>query len=103
MTPFGIRSEREIGPFDGEFIIDSVKLANEQAPNGYSFYFEEPDMPEQIIDGKHCVDMFGWLVPNDRKSEFEPIWKRRGDNLDDFKSVIVSFDEVNGKPVARFW
>lgn len=84
--------------------MDSVKLANEQAPEGYSFYFDEPDIPAKIIAGRYCIDMFGWLVPNDRRPEFEPIWKRREDNkLDDFKPVIVSFDEVNGKPVARFW
>lgn len=104
MTPFGIRSERDIGPFDGEYVVDSVKLANEQAPEGYSFYFDEPDIPAKIIAGRYCIDMFGWLVPNDRRPEFEPIWKRREDNkLDDFKPVIVSFDEVNGKPVAKFW
>lgn len=103
MTPFGIRSERDIGPIDGEYVVDSVKLANEQAPEGYSFYFDEPDMPDRIIGGRYCIGMFGWLVPRPEASEFERIWKRRDDdNLESYDYCHVSFDETNGKPVARF-
>ena len=47
--------------------------------------------------------MFGWLVPESRASEFEPLWKARlDDELDAGRYTIVSFDEVNGKPVATF-
>ena len=103
MTPFGIRSGNDIGPLDGEYIVDSMRLANEQAPEGVRFYFDEADMADCVIDGQHCVDMFGWLVPESRASEFEPLWKARlDDELDAGRYTIVSFDEVNGKPVATF-
>lgn len=102
-APFGIRSERDIGPYDGEYVVDSVKLANEQAPDGYSFYFDEPDMPEQTIDNKHCIKMFGWLVPKSEAQAFESIWKRRDDDhLDKYDYGVVSFSAVNGKPVAAY-
>lgn len=102
--PFGIRSTFHIGTPDGDYIVDSVKLANEQAPEGFSFYLDEPDIAERIIGGRYCIDLYGWLVPASKKSEFESIWtKFDDDSLDEFKYVTVSFDEVDGKPVARFW
>lgn len=45
MTPFGIRSGNDIGPLDGEYIVDSVRLANEQAPEGFRFYFVSRTCP----------------------------------------------------------
>lgn len=103
MIPFGMRSDFDIGTPTGVYIVDSVKLANEQAPEGCSFYLDEPDIAERVIGGRYCIDLYGWVVPNERKPEFERIWKRFDDDgLNDFKYVIVSFDEVNGKPVARF-
>lgn len=75
-TPhFGIRCMEDLRGKYSDFIIDSVDLLNVQlAACEMSFYFDGDDFRQQMIGGKHCGDMFGWVVPNDAVNDFEPIW-----------------------------
>ncbi len=72
---FGIRYESDLTHRCSEYIVDSVDLLNAQlAPHEMGFYFDSVDFRQQMIGGKHCWDMYGWVVPNDAVNDFEPIW-----------------------------
>lgn len=62
---FGIRYESDLTHRYSEYIVDSVDLLNAQlAPHEMGFYFDSVDYCQQMIGGKHCWDMYGWVVPN---------------------------------------
>lgn len=103
-TPhFGIRYTDDLAGEYSEYVIDSVDLLNLQlAPHGMSFFFDTIDVHQQIIGGKHCWDMFGWTIPNDEVSEFEPIWLAGEDEkLEGYNSyVCASWEDRDGIPHA---
>ena len=77
---FGIRYEGDLTGRYSEYVIDSVDLLNAQlAHRDLSFFFDTVDVHQQIIDGKHCEDMYGWIVSNELIEEFEPTWLARKD------------------------
>lgn len=54
-----------------------------------------------MIGGKHCWDMYGWVVPNGAVNDFEPIWLAGDDEkLEDYDYVCASWDDRNGLPHA---
>lgn len=57
--------------------------------------FETPTMEGE--------DMMGWLIPDDKVTEFEPVWKASDvdDDWTDFFRWAVWY-EVNGKIAIRF-
>lgn len=100
---FGIRYANDLTDIFSEFIVDSVDLLNAQlAPRGMSFFFDTVDVDQRIIDGKHCEDMFGWVVANERIAEFEPIWLASEDEkLDEkYDYVCASWEDRDGRPYA---
>lgn len=103
-TPrFGIRYASDLTGEYSEYVIDSVDLLNLQlAPHGMSFFFDTIDVRQQIIGGKHCWDMFGWAIPNDEVSEFEPIWLAGEDEkLEGYDSyVCANWEDRGGNPHA---
>lgn len=102
-TPhFGIRYASDLTGEYSEYVVDSVDLLNAQlAPHGMSFFFDSCDFRQQVINGKHCWDMYGWVVPNDRAAEFERIWLANDDErLDDYDYVCASWKDRGGEPHA---
>ena len=103
-TPhYGIRYTSDLTGEYSEYVIDSVDLLNLQlAPHGMSFFFDTIDVHQQIIGGKHCWDMFGWAIPNDEGSEFEPIWLAGEDEkLEGYNGyVCASWEDRDGRPYA---
>lgn len=103
MTHFGIRYENDLTDEFSEYIVDSVDLLNVQlAPHGMSFFFDTIDVDQQVIGGKHCEDMFGWVVPNGLVPEFEPIWLASEDEkLESYNSyVCAKWEDRGGNPHA---
>ena len=99
---FGIRYESDLTDRFSDYIIESVDLLNAQlAPHGMSFFFDTIDVRQQIIGGKHCWDMFGWVVPNDLVLDFELTWLARKDGeLEGYDYVCASWEDRNGFPHA---
>ena len=65
------------------------------------FFFDSVDFRQQVIGGKHCWDMYGWVVPNELIEEFEPIWLARKDGeLEGYDYVCASWEDRNGFPRA---
>ena len=85
-----------------EYIVDSVDLLNSQlAPHNMGFFFDSVDFRQQVIGGKHCWDMYGWVVPNELIEEFEPIWLAgENDMLEGYDYVCASWGDRNGFPHA---
>ena len=99
---FGIRSENDLTDEFSEYIVDSVDLLNSQlAPHNMGFFFDSVDFRQQVIGGKHCWDMYGWVVPNELIEEFEPIWLAgENDMLEGYDYVCASWGDRNGFPHA---
>ena len=102
MTIFGIRYEGDATGPDGPFVVDSVELLNEQlAPEGKRFFFDTADLGQRMICGRHCWDMFGWVVPEEDLDRFMPDWlARRDEDLEEFDYVSVDWVEDGGRPKA---
>ena len=102
-TPhFGIRYASDLTGEYSEYVIDSVDLLNLQlAPHGMSFFFDTIDVRQQIIGGKHCWDMFGWVLPDEDIAEFEPVWLAGQDEkLEDYDYAFVDWEDRGGNPYA---
>ena len=102
-TPhFGIRCESDLTHRYSDYIIDSVDLLNARLSNrGMNFFFDTADVRQQVIGGKHCWDVFGWVVPDDEVKDFEPIWLARKDReLESYDYVCASWEDRNGFPHA---
>ena len=99
---FGIRYENDLTDEFSEYIVDSVDLLNSQlAPHNMGFFFDSVDFRQQVIGGKHCWDMYGWVVPNELIEEFEPIWLAgENDMLEGYDYVCASWGDRNGSPHA---
>ena len=75
MEHFGIRYEEDLTHICSDYIIESVDLLNAHlSHHGMNFFFDMADVDQQVIGGKHCWDMFGWVVPTESIDEFEHIW-----------------------------
>lgn len=92
MTHFGIRYANDLTDEFSEYVVDSVDLLNAQlAPLDMSFFFDTVDVDQRVIGGKHCEDMFGWVVPNDLVSEFKSIWLAGEDEkLESYDSYLCA-------------
>ena len=103
-TPhFGIRYTDDLTGEYSEYVVDSVDFLNSQlAPHGMSFFFDTVDVDQQIIGGKHCEDMFGWVVPNGLVPDFEPAWLAGDDEeLESYNCyVCASWEDRDGRPYA---
>ena len=99
---FGIRYEGDLTGRYSDYVIDSVDLLNAQlAPHNRGFFFDGVDFRQQIINGKHCWDMYGWVVPNELIEEFEPIWLAgENDMLEGYDYVCASWEDRKGFPHA---
>ena len=100
---FGIRYANDLTDEFSEYVVDSVDLLNAQlAPHGMSFFFDTIDVRQQIIGGKHCWDMFGWVVPNGLVPDFEPTWLAGEDEkLESYSCyVCASWEDRDGMPYA---
>ncbi len=111
MTVFGIRHESdETGPW-AEYIVGSVNLLNERLnPRGKYFYFDEIDVATLDIGGYKVWDMYGWVIDEAQRSQFEPMWLAYMDRnaaqdgstpLDEFCDVTVKWEDRAGVPHAR--
>ena len=67
-----------------------------------SFFFDTVDVCQQVIGGKHCWDMFGWIVPNGLVPDFKQAWMADDDAaLEKYNAyVCVSWEDRNGLPHA---
>ncbi len=102
---FGIRYVNDLTGEYSEYVTDSVDLLNLQlVPHGMSFFFDTIDVRQRVIGGKHCWDMFGWIVPNGLAPDFEPTWLAGEDGkLESYNSyVCASWEDRGGKPYAVF-
>ena len=99
---FGIRYENDLTHWYSEYIVDSVDLLNTRlSRRGMNFFFDTADVHQQVIGGKHCWDMFGWVGPNDAVNDFEPIWLAGEDEkLEGYDYVCASWEDRNGLPHA---
>lgn len=72
-TPhFGIRYTQDLAGDYCDYIVDSAGLLNSQLASHEMSFFDSCDFRRQVIDGKHCWDMYGWGVPYGPAHEFEP-------------------------------
>lgn len=67
-----------------------------------NFFFDTIDVNQRVIGGKHCEDMFSWVVPNERIAEFKPIWLAGEDEkLESYNCcVCASWEDHDGMPYA---
>lgn len=103
ITPhFGIRCMQDLPGDYSDCIVDSVDLLNSQlASHEMSFFFDSCDFRQQIIDGKHCWDMFGWTVPNELVHELEPAWIENDNvELEKYDYICASWEDLDGQPHA---
>ena len=103
----GIRFATDLTDEWSRYVIDSVELANEAlAESGERFYFDTVDVNQQVIGGRCCWDMFGWIVPDEDVDRFEPLWFARYDKaigILGFEDAIVEFSAgEDGSPVVSF-
>lgn len=99
---FGIRCESDLTHRCSEYIVDSVDLLNTGlSRRGMKFFFDTADVRQQVIGGKHCWGMFGWIVPDDAVDDFEPIWLSGDDGkLEGYDYVCASWEDRDGFPRA---
>ena len=102
MAHFGIRYEEDLTHICSDYIIESVDLLNAQlSHHGMNFFFDMADVDQQVIGGKHCWDMFGWVVPTESIGEFEHIWlASKDDALEKYDYVCASWEDRDGFPHA---
>lgn len=111
MRVFGIRREADkVGEWS-DYVGDSVNLLNEHlSPRGKYFYFDEIDVAQQIIGGYKVWDMYGWVIDESERGEFESLWLAEADRhaapdgstpLDKFRDVTVIWEDSDGVPHAR--
>lgn len=102
MTHFGIRYTEDLEHRFSDYIIESVDLVNDQLQgSGKHFFFDTADVDQTIIRGKHCWDMFGWVLPDEDIAEFEPVWLAGQDEkLEDYDYAFVDWEERDGRPYA---
>lgn len=111
MRVFGIRREADTVGGWSDYVVDSVNLLNEHLnPRGKYFYFDEIDVAQQIIGGYKVWDMYGWVIDESERGEFEPLWLAEADRhaapdgltpLDKFRDVTVIWEDRDGTPHAR--
>lgn len=111
MTEFGIRYKADLTGEWSDYVVDSVRLLNEQLePEGRRFYFDQADVAQKSIGGFNVWDMYGWAVLPEEVDEFEPLWLASADRgpgeggstpMDGFCDVTVTWEERDGKPFAR--
>lgn len=66
-----------------------------------SFFFDTVDVDQRVIGGKYCEDMFGWVVPNERIAEFEPICLAGEDEkLGSYDYLCANWEDRDGRPYA---
>ncbi|NMF55406.1 hypothetical protein HF320_03545 [Collinsella sp. KGMB02528] len=100
---FGIRYANDLTGEYSKYVVDSIDLLNAQlAPHDMSFFFDTIDVHQQIIGGKHCCDMFGWVVPNGLVPDFEPTWLAGEDEkLESYNCyVCASWEDRDGMAYA---
>lgn len=98
------RSKESRERYDGfcEYTIDSVGLVNAQLERrGKRFFFDAADVDQAIIRGKHCWDMYGWVVPNELVHKFEPVWIENDNvELEKYDYVCAGWEDRGGQPYA---
>ena len=71
----GIRFQSDAEGEGSDFLLSSLEMvADFLEPNGERFFFDTSDGFEDEIGGRKCVDLFGWIVPDDKSDEFEREW-----------------------------
>ena len=96
---FGIRYESDLNSRYSNYVIDSVDTINKQILiNNLSFFFDTVDVCQQVIGGKHCWDMFGWVVPNGLTPDFKADDDAALEKYNAY--VCVSWEDRNGLPHA---
>ena len=98
MHVFGIRNGEQNNPIFGDYIVESVNLLNKRFnPQGKYFYFDEGDVAQQVIGGHKVYDMYGWVVDEADRAEFEQLRLAEADRhaapdgstlLDKFAKII---------------
>ena len=110
MSVFGIRREADTtGPWS-DYIVGAVNLLNEHLnPREKYFYFDEIDAYASDIGGHKVYDMYGWVIDESERGEFEPLWLAEIDRhsapdgstpLDRFRDVTVIWEDRGGTPHA---
>lgn len=94
-----------------DYIVDSVNLLNERLNPGERFFcFVEIDVAQQVIGGHKVWDMYGWVIEDSQRAEFEPLWLANVDHhaapdgstlLDKFCDVTVIWEDRGGVPYAK--
>lgn len=111
MRVFGIRYESDTVDEWSDYIVGAVNLLNEHLnPRGKYFYFDEIDAAASDIGDHKVYDMYGWVIDESERGEFEPLWLAEVDRhsapdgstpLDRFRDVTVIWEDRDGTPHAR--
>lgn len=104
MTVFRTRYESDTKGEFGQYVIDSVTLANDAlSGKGKRFYLDSVDVEQKEIGGFFCWDMCGWVVDESDSAAFEDLWiKEKDSELDGFDYAMVTWDDDGGSPVPVF-
>ncbi len=99
-TPFGLRRTIALDAEFSEYVIESVGLINELlVATGRAFIFDTVDVRQQVIDGKHLWDMYGWVGRSDMAEQALCSWDSGDDSLlDSLDYVSITWLDDNGAP-----
>lgn len=50
-------------------------VQTEAEKHGAVFFVEAGDGNDYVTDSLECEDLMGWLIPNTKIQEFEPLWR----------------------------
>ena len=98
MTVFGTRYESDTKGEFGQYVIDSVALANDAlSSKGKRFYLDSVDVEQKEIGEFFCWDMCGWIVDESDSAAFEGLWiKEKDSELDGFDYTMVTWNDDGG-------
>ncbi len=85
---------------DPNFIKFFTIVQSEAEKMGKTFFLDCGDGNEASINGMSVCDMFGWLIPPEKESDFIGKWK--DDNIDDVwddEFVSVTWNNENGRKI----
>lgn len=104
MTVFGTRYESDTKGEFGQYVIDSVALANDAlSSKGKRFYLDSVDVEQKEIGEFFCWDMCGWIVDESDSAAFEDLWiKEKDSELDGFDYTMVTWNDDGGSPLPVF-
>lgn len=64
-------------------------VQSEAEKQGNIFFLDSEDGHDEVVNNIKTCDMFGWLIPKEKASDFEKIWK---EGQEDDNGLKIIFD-----------